>query len=130
MNNWMKSCLHWIDSVCCFIMNEIKTTDIRGNGSTSLQLLNRAGKFSIGLALSPSSPSSTLTNATITLAGLRAKTISSTGVVTTNWYDSLGRGIMSGNLTKAASRRNQKGLCDVRRLCELIVKFMIGSPLL
>jgi len=48
------------------------------------QLLNRAGKLSIGLALTPSSPSLTLTNAAITLAGLQAETISSTGVVTTN----------------------------------------------
>ncbi|MDD2601078.1 MAG: hypothetical protein PHO37_17950 [Kiritimatiellae bacterium] len=60
-------------------MNEIKTTDIRGNESTSLQLLNRDQKFSIGLS---STPASTLTNASITLAGLQAKTISSTGVVT------------------------------------------------
>ncbi|MDD2230899.1 MAG: hypothetical protein PHY48_16040, partial [Candidatus Cloacimonetes bacterium] len=99
MKNYMKYCLHWIDFVYRLITSEIKATDIRGNESTSLQLLNREQKLVIGLALTPWSPSSTLTNATIILAGLQAKTISSTGVVTTNWYDSLGRSIMSGNLS-------------------------------
>ncbi|MDD2600936.1 MAG: hypothetical protein PHO37_17220, partial [Kiritimatiellae bacterium] len=99
MKNYMKHCLHWIDFVCRLIMNEIKATDIRGNKTISQQLLNRDQKPSIGLALTPSSPSLTLTNAAITFAGLQTKTISVSGVVTTNWYDDLGHRIMSGNLS-------------------------------
>ncbi|MDD2600449.1 MAG: hypothetical protein PHO37_14700 [Kiritimatiellae bacterium] len=92
------------------LASEQVSTDIRGNESTSLQLLNRDQKLSIALS---STPSSTLTNAAITLAGLQAKTISSTGVVTTNWYDSLGRGIMFGNLSADVLQANPATIVEL-----------------
>ncbi|MDD2600709.1 MAG: hypothetical protein PHO37_16055 [Kiritimatiellae bacterium] len=106
----MKYCLHWIDSGDRLLMSEQVSTDIRGNGSTFLQLLNRDQKLSIALS---STPASTLTNAAITLAGLQAKTISSTGVVTTNWYDSLGRSIMSGNLSSDVLQANPATVAEL-----------------